>query len=1130
MSKYSVKKPITVLMGILIVIVLGLFSVTRLPLTLFPDINLPFVVTVTPYPGASPEEVESEISRKIEANVATIGNFESIQSISNENFGVSIITFAQSSNMDSVIIEIRELLNNVTFADGVDNTRILRLSPDLLPVMSVTFFRDYDELLTDDEALIRNTEWVNRDIINDLLSIPGVADVEISGAADIILEVNLDQDLLTQYNLNEQTVLEIIEAQNAGGLIGVALDEGELRLLYLGTKPATLDEIKALPITFSGGEVITLEALAIVDGISYINGNDDVYSKVNGVQGIQISFQKQSDVGITEVTDSIIARLDQIIENDPLESSYSVLFNQGEFITQSVNTVLQNLIVGGLLAIIVLFLFLKDIKPTIVVGLAIPISVIAAFMLMYFTNVSLNLISMGGLALGIGMLVDNSVVVIENIYRMISEGKSKVEAAVDGARQVAGAITASTLTTVAVFIPILFVEGLVAEVFVSMALTIAYSLGASLVIALTLVPSLSSRLLNDQDNKKEGKLITKSKAIYKSSVLYTIKHKFLTLGVVFVLLGASLALVISRGFILLPTSDEGTINISIDFASQTAFEDKAEYADELTALFLDFDEIENVSARIGGGGRGPFGGNMMGGGASGSLNFTINLKNSRTQSTVAYQKVFEDVINDFDLEGVTLEPNQLIDIEVSAQNSTGNFGGASGINIKVSGFDLLTLEAIANDITLIVANTEGVKSADNGITQGADNVLITVNRDQAMRLGMTSKDVSDNISYLFQNLGNLGQTQQFTVSIEGIEYVLEIPVETIAGGLNFDLFGDYLTFLSGVQLFDAPTRAMIDAYVLENNQGIYVPNFLLPTYNPGDPIQLIVNPFLKVTGDNRIELNPVSADPTLSSLSIAPLYQEDASLSVTSIERVTGFASINTDGSSRYLTVTGQVEDGKNITLVSQAVNANVNAYLESEAFSQYGGGYVVSFEGENEEIIDAVIELALAAFVAILLVYMIMAIQFQSLVYPFIILGTIPLAFTGGLMALLVTNSFLSLVSIMGLIILIGIVVNNGIVLIDYINKLREQGKPIMEAIVEAGQTRLRPIFMTALTTILALTTLAIGIGEGAELLQPMAITAIGGLIYATILTLVVIPTIYALLNRKLIKKEEAMHANDER
>ena len=1127
MSSYSVRRPITVLMGILIIIVLGVFSVTKLPLTLFPDINLPYVVTITTYEGATPEEVELDVAKPIESAVSTIGNYKEVSSMSNESFGISIITFADGSNMDSVVIELRELLNNLNFPDNVGNTRILRISPDMLPVMTVTLYKTYAEDLTDDEILIKNTEWINKDVLLDLSSIPGVADVSISGAADIVLQVNLDTDILDSYGITHQDVLATIEDQNVGGLVGVALDSGELRMLYLGNKPSSLSDIEDLPILTFGGDVITLSDLIVTDGIQYVNANTNTYSKINGFQGIQISFQKQSDYGITEASDNIMTRLNEIIAREDSDANYTVLLDQGEYINLAIGSVLQNIIIGGILAIIVLFIFLKDIKPTLIVGLAIPISVVAAFMMMYFTNVSLNLISMGGLALGIGMLVDNSIVVIENIFRMISEGKTRREAAVEGARQVAGAITASTLTTVAVFLPIAFIEGMVADVFISMALTISYSLGASLLIALTLVPAMASQMLNDHNNKKESKVIHKLKVWYKTSVLFTIKHKAYTLVTVIVLLAVSVFLVISKGFIMLPTSDEGTINVSIDTVAQVDFTTNAEFADYVTSLLMEIDDIDTVSATINSSmfGLRP----MMMGGGSGTIQFTINLVDSRRKTTSYYEDYIREYLKDIDYAdaGGILE-TQVTDIIVSAQNSTAGLSGATGINIKVSGYDLLTLESIADDISTILEGTDHVTKMDNGVNQGADNVRITVNNENAMMYNLTNQDVIENINLLYTDLTTLGSTQSLIINLQGVDYTLDLPNETVIGSISFDDFGDYLDFLGGVQLFDDATRAMIDAYIASAGMGIYAPNMLVdPTYTPGDPLQFIINPYLVITG-GQIVFNPMSADPKLSSLSVAPLYIADDTDSATNIEKVTGFATINTDGTNRYLNVTAQVEEGKNITLVSQGVIDRVNAYLEGSDFAAYGQGYHVTFEGENESILSAVSDLTLAAIVAILLVYMVMAIQFQSLIYPLIILGTIPLAFTGGMAALLVTNSNLSLVSIMGLIILIGIVVNNGIVLIDYINKLRLKGRTIIDAITEAGQTRLRPILMTALTTILALITLAFGVGQGAELLSPMAITAIGGLIYATILTLVVVPTIYAMINFRKIREEAKANAID--
>jgi len=555
------------------------------------------------------------------------------------------------------------------------------------------------------------------------------------------------------------------------------------------------------------------------------------------------------------------------------------------------------------------------------------------------------------------------------------------------------------------------------------------------------------------------------------------------------------------------------------------FSSKALFADLITDQLLEIKDIDTVSASIGG--SSGFGPMQMAQGSGGDIRFRINLKQSREFETNYYAKLIEDIFKEFDFELIDdFEFEEIFEISITTQNSTQGFGGSSGVNIKVSGYDLQTLELIANDIKEILANQEGLIKADNGIARGSDNIKVTVNLDNAMKLNLTNQDVLENINYLYTNLGDLGTQNQLKVNIEGIEYNLNLPNDQIGGGFNFNSFGDYETFLGGVLLFDQNTRLLINQYIENTNQGIYVLNAMLPGYNPLDPIQFVINPYLKII-NNEIVFNPMSADPSLISLSLSPLFTFDSE-SVTSVDRITGFRVIRTDGSSRYLNVTAQLADGYNITLVSQDATRKVNEYLNSNEYLQYGSGYNVTFEGESEEIIQAISDLALAAIVAILLVYMIMAIQFQSLIYPFIILGTIPLAFTGGMFALLVTNSNLSLVAVMGLIILIGVVVNNGIVLIDYINKLRDEGYKIKEAILEAGQTRLRPIFMTALTTILALLTLALGFGEGSELLQPMAITAIGGLIYGTLLTLVVIPTIYALVNSKRMLNEEKIDANN--
>lgn len=1118
MSKYSVKKPITVLMGILIVIVLGIFAVTQLPLTLFPDMELPYLVTVTTYEGGSPEELEREVSTKIETAVSTIGSFQEVSSMSNEHFAISIITFGDTVNMDSVTVELREMLNNIAFIEGVDTTQIMRISPDMLPIMTISMFRSYDESVTDEQQLILNTEWLNEGILNSLESVAGVASVEITGQADIVLEIDLDQTKLTTAGLTNEEVLTIIDNQNVGGLVGVALDSGEIRMLYLGDEVDLLTGLENLPIAFDGVDVVYLSDLVVTDGINFVNANMDTYSKINGKPGIQISFQKQANYSTTEVSSNILDKLNSIVEESEIDADYVILLNQGEYINQSVNSVLLNLVLGAIIAIFVLFLFLKDIKPTIIVGLAIPISVISAFMLMFFSNISLNIISMGGLALGIGMLVDNSVVVIENIFRMISEGKSRREASIEGAKQVAGAITASTLTTVAVFLPLIFVQGMIADMFMSMALTIAYSLGSSLIIALTMVPSMSSKFLNEEKQKKESKVILGIKKTYEKSINFALKNKIVTLVTVVVLLVVSTFAVVTQGFVLMPTSDEGSIELSIDVATQVEFDTKSEYADLITDELLELSDIETIATTIGG--SNTMGGMSMMSSSSNTIVFTITLKDGRTSSTLQNIDFIESIMSEFDYSEVTdLEVNDIDEIAIEEASGQMGMPGASGVQIKLSGYDLETLEELANGISAVIEGVEGIDEVDNGIIKGADSVKITVNQDNAMFLELTSLDIQENLEYLYANLGLTSQSEEVNVRIEGINYVLSVPETTSIADIDFTAFGDYKNFFSGVNLFDEDTRTMIDSY-MDTGESIYVINAMLPTYMLGDSIKFVVNPYLRITA-GEIVMDQTGSDPTLLSLAKAPLFIDEDETSITTIEKISGFATINTDGSNRYLTISAEVEEGKNITLVSSDVTIAVNEYVDSESFTQYGSGYSVEFEGENEDIMESFGDLLIALVVAILLVYMVMAIQFQSLKYPFIILGTLPLAFTGGMLSLFITGTELSMVALMGFIILIGIVVNNGIVLIDYINKLREAGSTVIESIIKAGKTRLRPILMTSLTTIIALSTMAIGIGEGSEMLQPMAITAIGGLVYATILTLIVVPVIYAIFNRKQIKKE---------
>lgn len=1106
-AKYSVNKPISVLMGILIVILLGVVSLTKLPLELFPDINLPYAVVVTTYEGKTPEEVEKDATIPIEQNLLTINNVKAIQSTSRDHFSMVIVEFEQSTNMDTAFLDMRESFEMLSLKDEVGDPMIVKFDPNMIPVMTVSLSRDWGDV-SDTEALIKTTEWVKEDILNKLERISGVASVSLSGASDTEVEVVLDEAKLTEFGLSQSDVLRIIKDQNIEGLVGIVPDGNAIRMLYIGSKIEGIEGLENTPINYDGEneKTIYLKDLA---SVGFINTAQNQYMKINGKQGISISFQKQSDVGITDVVNEIQKTLTEIVDTDEYDASYVELLNQGDYIEESVGTVISNLIIGGILAVIILFVFLRDIRPTLVVGFSIPISVIGAFALMYLANISLNIVSMGGLALGVGMLVDNSIVVIENIFRLLNEGKSRKEAAIQGASQVASAITSSTLTTMAVFLPIVFIEGLTADLFYAMALTVTFSLVASLVIAISLVPTISANFLK-QNQTKEDKIGNKMQIWYEKVMRIILNKKALTLIVITLLLGLSIFLGTRKGFELIPATDEGIINVNIEMEKGTAFNETASLTDNFVAEIMKLKAVDTVSAEVGGAG---FTALFGGVGATDSASITVLLSDDRKVSTLNLVKEIEKIRDN-------LAVDKIEKIQVSAQSTTQMAGfGGTGIQYEIKGQDIRDMRQVARDITEIIKEVEGTKDHNDGIAQIDESIWIEVNKENAIKRGITENDIVTSLNHFYNAFG-MSMTEEvddsLVINVNGIEYDLNLPSNEFAG-FSFT----YDTFLQNIKVFDYRLNQVISAKLAENDKTFYL---YVPQLTDVDGVQIItglmLNPYIVYNPEtNKLEQTMNPLDPnTLNNLAKGSIYEnEDVENPITQVEVEPGIGSISRDGKTRIHRVSARIETGYVINDVSEKVEEKINAYLASDKFKPYdNSGIKVLFVGENEEIKSVTNDLIIAGVIAVLLVFMIMAIQFQSLKYPFIVLFTIPLAFTGGLLALFITGLPISMVAMVGLIILSGIVVNNGIVLVDYINQLREEGKSIDDAIIEAGKTRLRPILMTALTTILALVPMAIGYGEGGELLRPLGVTAIGGLLYATILTLVVAPIMYRLLNRK--------------
>lgn len=1190
MSKYSVKKPVTILMCIMIVIVLGIYSLTKQSLGLFPEMNLPYVVVVTPYVGASAEEVTEKVTSVVESQVTSMNNFSSVQSTSSSNYSVVIVEFNDGTNMDTVMIDLRTKLDNIEFPEGTTKPTILKVSPDMLPVMTVSVSMENDEI-DPEQSFIKTTQFVENELITRLNRVEGVAEVSMSGASSIVVEVNLDLNILKAKGYTNDEILSLIKEQNHDELIGIALNNGKICMLNLGNSIENIDDLKELPLPLSKtNEVVRLKDLAVENGIKYTDQNSESYSKVNGKKTITLSFQMQNGSVITDITKAITKELDNL-KKEYSTFDYSVVLDQGEYINMAVSSVVENLIYGAILAVAILLLFLRDWRPTLIVGLAIPISVIATFMCMYFAGINLNMLSMGGLAIGIGMLVDNAIVVIENIFRLRKEGKSKKEAAIQGAKGVASAIISSTVTTIIVFVPVLFLGGTVKDVFSNMAYTITFSLLCSLVISLTMVPSMASRMFNDPNHCPKcdaeispidticsccGKKLKKYKepkvknkeskfmATYDKVIRWTLSHKLIVFGSVVLLFILSVGLVVSKGFVLLPATDEGSISTTIAVNSDIPFDKLSNYTDDLAKTIKDSsNEIETVSARFGNSS------GMMALISSSSSNvtsisLTIKLKDNHRKATDYYANNIKDIITKHNstenLKQYEIKKSDIYESETESSSSSITSFTSSGVSIRVKGYNLEKMEEVAVKLAQIMSEVEGTKKVSTGVVGSDNNLKIYVNKENAAKVGLTEQDFIDNARVIFNTTGLDSMTTENTTKLvfNGNKYELSIPSEVNIAGIGLTtimkLFGSYEEFLKYFKVFDKKMLKVIEdsglsvyTFMPTEFAGMTMTSIMLiiQTKYGGDftkamteamkeGISLVVSPFIyysesenKLYDGTKLGVTlPSDAVPLASKAAGNVLGSEDDDDAISYVKKVTGYSTILSDGKYRYFNVTCRVNQAYNVTKVSSEVNKRIDEYINSSEFDAYRDIVQIEYKGENEQIMDTVKQMIIALLIGILLVYMVMAIQFQSLVYPFIVLGTLPLAFTGGLLFVLIFGLEFSVVVLMGLIILVGVAVNNGIVLIDYINQLREEGYTIREACVTATKTRLRPILMTALTTIFGLIFTAIGLNNGAELLQPLAVTAIGGLLYATILTLVVIPIIYMAFNHRKVKQEEKKEA----
>lgn len=1288
MVKFSVKKPLTVFVAVILVLVLGFTAYFEMTPDLLPNLDFPYAIVITTYPGASPEQVETTITKPLEQSMATLDKIKNITSTSSENYSMVMMEFSDDANMDSTTVDIRGNIDKVKgyWPEEVSTPILMKINPNMLPVTvaAVSYEgKDVTEL----------SKFINESLMNNLEGVEGVASVSASGLLEqgvnvVISQEKIDsvnrriqdairgsfdearaeidsaqsqidsglsqaqsgqtqlsysKEQLDQKEQEAQTQLQQAESEldakaqelaqaklqlidgineietqreNLNGIysqvtviveskdelvsarealtaqlaqleqeglgeseeaqtiksqieeidsrfdsinqilepLGYSIDtideaasslsqqieslnaaeqelqekltlfeEGELSLQQAqdeldSQKSALNSQIQSGKNQISGAEsqlnatiselnqaksqleassaeidrqeeqamegadisqTITMDMVSSIltaqnfsmpsgyvndtEGTQYLvrvgdtfsditemenlqlfdmgiegldpitlsdvadvfitDNSDQIFTKINGADGVLLSFTKQSNYATADVSDNISQRFSELSEKYP-GLTFISLMSQGDYIHLIIDGVIDNMLWGAIFAIIVLLFFLKDIKPTLVIAVSIPISVIFAIVLMYFSGVTLNMISLSGLAIGVGMLVDNSVVVIENIYRLRNMGVPAHAAAVKGAKEMAAAITSSTLTTVCVFLPIVFIQGITRQLFVDMALTIAYSLLASLIVALTLVPALSSTVLRRTDTKQH-KWFDKALKGYERSIKFTLSHRAAALLIAFVLLVGSTFGALAKGFSFMPDMSSNQISITATLPYDSTYEETAQTAQDILKVMESYPQFETTAAM------------------TGSMSSVMGLAGTMdtTGSVTAYGVLKDEYAKNSSQISQNLEKDlKNIEGEItvsggSSMTSMSSIMGGTGVTINIYGDDLDTMKQTAESVAETLSQIEGIGQVDSGTKETTPVLKITVDKEKASQNGLT--------------------------------------VAQVYAAVN-----EQLSYSKTATTLSQSDGSSLDVIVIDENK---------ENTTPEDISKMTIT----VTGMDGEEKEVNLTD-------------------VATISQQTSPDSISRDNQRRYVTVTAEVKEGYILSRVASEVEEKMESFTMPAGFS-----YEIS--GENASTMEAVWQVLKMLALAIVFIYLIMVAQFQNFKSPFIVMFTIPLVFTGGFLALLITGNDVSVMSLLGFVMLSGIIVNNGIVLIDCINRLQiDEGMSKKEAIVKAGIIRMRPILMTALTTVLGLSVMAMGIGTGSEMMQPVAIVCIGGLIYATFMTLYIVPVMYDLLNKK--------------
>jgi len=1028
LSQFSVHHPIFTVMIFLIVIILGFVSFTRLPIDLMPDITYPTLSVSTSYGNASPEEMEELITRPVEEALAAVPGVEEISSTSSEGSSSVRISFAWGTDLEEASNDVRDRLDRMISAlpDEVERPRLRKFDPSSFPILILGASADLDPIQT--------RRLIDTQIKYRIERVPGVASLDIWGGLQREIHVNLYPDKIKALGLPMDVILNKIRSENVDVPAGT-IERGNYEVLIRTPGVySSLDEIRETVVAIRDGVPIQVKEIASVE---------DSWQKirrivrVNGKPGIRLSVSKQSGKNTVEVAKAVLKEIENVQKDIP-QITLTPIIDSSEYIENSINNVGKAALYGGLLAIVVLLVFLRNFRSTTVIATAIPISIIATFALIYFGGFTLNIMTLGGLALGIGMLVDNAIVVLENIYRLQETGQPPEKAAINGTAEVTAAIIASTLTTLAVFLPLIFLRGMSGIMFKQLSYVIAFSLFCSLVVALTLVPMLSSKVLRvtkiDTKAKQSmklklytvtGRFFTNLENKYKELLHYSLDHRSLVLGTALVLFVASLFLARLVGNEFMPQADEGEVRVSGEMEVGTRLGIMEEKFNTVAAIVRkEVPEISHVVESIGGSG-------FRGSGSHvGEIRISLVPQSERSRSA-------EEIASDL--------RRKLANIPgfTSRLRTGGGFfllrmgqGGGDRVQVEVRGYDLEIADALAKEVMTLVEEVEGVTDARLSREIGTPEEIIVIDRQKAADMKLTVSQIANTLQ----------------------------------------------TFLTG-------TRAS------NYREG-------------GDEFWIRV----KVQDADQMSLDDL-LDLTLTNSDGLPVMLRN----VVNVEPRRGPVLIQRKDQERIVTVSANIS-GRDMGSIIGDIQEKLRSLPVPRDF-------LILFTGDYEEQQKAFRELLMGLILALMLVYMVMASLYESLRDPFVVMFSIPLAAIGVILILFLTHTTFNVQSYIGCIMLGGIVVNNAILLVDYTNLLRRRDKmPLREAIEEAGRRRLRPILMTATTTIFALIPLALGLSEGGEAQAPMARAVIGGLLSSTLITLVIIPVVYSVFEGLGKKKAVAV------